>query len=363
MNRYHWFSLQIRPVGANCNLNCQYCVYGKRTGEATMSEETLTVLIKKFLNYSYPDAVFCWHGGEPTLAGEHFYATAGKTIESYKYDGHNIRHALQTNATCITPRLARLFHELNFNVGVSIDGPEKIHNLMRRQKNGAGSFAKTMKGLETLRNASVPLSVIATVSKKTLPYTGEVFHFLIKKGFTSISYSPVFDSLVDDGLSITNDEWCDYLKRLFDAWWDHEDDNIQIRELNELIVWLSGKNIGCCSSSRSCSHWLSIEPNGEIFPCEKYNREFILGNIRIGSFSEIAKTLQFRRWQLETRFCAKECQNCPFRKNCGNGCPQMRAKQGKFSRHGLYGFCQQRMQLYQHIRDRFAAILPIREEV
>ena len=69
-------SLLIKPVSAVCNLDCSYCFYLDREAdpykslpERMMSAETLERLVDSYLFYSYPNSVFAFQGGEPTLAG------------------------------------------------------------------------------------------------------------------------------------------------------------------------------------------------------------------------------------------------------------------------------------------------------
>src|SRR5438067_13857215 len=71
-------SLLIKPASAVCNLDCAYCFYldcaadpyAVTAGLARrMTEETLERLVDTWMFYSYPQSVFAFQGGEPTLAG------------------------------------------------------------------------------------------------------------------------------------------------------------------------------------------------------------------------------------------------------------------------------------------------------
>jgi radical SAM protein with 4Fe4S-binding SPASM domain len=212
-----------------------------------------------------------------------------------------------------------------------------------------------MKGLGVLRSHGIPTSVIATVSKPTLAYARETFGALVGAGFRSISYSPVFDSIEPDKLSVTDEEWYTYLQQVFETWWEFGDPDIGIRELDDVIAWMSGKSINCCSSSRTCAHWLSIDRDGAIYPCERYNQTVCFGNISEVGFSDIATSIAFRKFARECRHVHPECKNCEYLRLCGNGCPNMRVSGGQLTVKGKYGFCAQRRLLYQHIASRFAS--------
>ena len=89
MNSAKPFQLLIKPVGPRCNLACRYCFYSGNiesdsTLPAVMSDEVLEAMISKYLGLRLPQSVFCWQGGEPTLAGLDFFR---RVIELQKRHG------------------------------------------------------------------------------------------------------------------------------------------------------------------------------------------------------------------------------------------------------------------------------------
>jgi len=63
----------------------------------------------------------------------------------FKRPGQEITNTFQTNATLIDSKWAEFFKKNNFLIGVSIDGPEDIHNHYRVDSSGRGSFVSVMK--------------------------------------------------------------------------------------------------------------------------------------------------------------------------------------------------------------------------
>src|SRR5689334_1016535 len=94
-------SLLIKPVSAACNLDCKYCFYLDRDSDPynaeqtrVMTEETLERLVDTYLFYSYPNSVFAFQGGEPTLAGLGFYRNLIKLQKQRGRDGQNVSNSL-----------------------------------------------------------------------------------------------------------------------------------------------------------------------------------------------------------------------------------------------------------------------------
>src|SRR6185436_9025892 len=86
-------SLLIKPASAVCNLDCEYCFYLDRTADPykdiparAMTEDTLERLVDTYLFYSYPNGVFAFQGGEPTLVGLRFFE---KLVEFQQRYGRN----------------------------------------------------------------------------------------------------------------------------------------------------------------------------------------------------------------------------------------------------------------------------------
>jgi len=114
-------SLLIKPASALCNLDCAYCFYLDRETdpyaaltERKMPEATLERLVDTYLFYSYPNSVFAFQGGEPTLCGLPFFEKLVQLQKQHGRDGQNVSNALQTNGILIDDDWAQLFHEYNW---------------------------------------------------------------------------------------------------------------------------------------------------------------------------------------------------------------------------------------------------------
>ena len=130
------FTTMIKPVGSACNLDCDYCyylgkadLYGGR--QPKMSDELLERYISQYIEaVQVPVVTFCWHGGEPLLAGLDFYEKAVAIQNRYR-GNKQIENSLQTNGLLITPEWCDFFRSNNFLIGLSLDGPKDIHDAYR----------------------------------------------------------------------------------------------------------------------------------------------------------------------------------------------------------------------------------------
>ena len=192
------FQVFVKPVGARCNLQCGYCYYldkGNVCGpdsKSLMDDVTLENYIKHHYAASTSDTVlFTWHGGEPLLAGIDFYRKAVAFQKKHLPQGKHFLNGIQTNGTLVTKEWGAFFAENGFTVGISFDGSEAFHDAMRRFEHGAGSFAKTLRGLNLLREFGINPEILCVVSAYNVYYPLMVYDFLKMLGARYISFLPL----------------------------------------------------------------------------------------------------------------------------------------------------------------------------
>lgn len=165
-------SILVKPVSADCNLSCEYCFYSPKaalypdTKRHRMSNRVLRELTAQFMSLSLERSSFCWQGGEPTLAGLEFYRKAINYQRLFGVPGQIVENSLQTNWLLINNEWAQFLASYNFLVGVSLDGPLKLHDQYRVDHIGKPSFNQVMKGLEYLKHQKVQFNILVLLNIK-----------------------------------------------------------------------------------------------------------------------------------------------------------------------------------------------------
>jgi uncharacterized protein len=143
-----------------------------------MSEETLEEYIKQYIGGASQQCVsFCWHGGEPLMAGLPFFRKAMELQKKYA-DGKQIENTLQTNGILLNEEWCTFFRDNGFLIGLSLDGPEDIHDAFRHDCGGAPTFARVMKGVELMKRMGVEFNILSTVNARSEGRGAEVYKFL-----------------------------------------------------------------------------------------------------------------------------------------------------------------------------------------
>jgi uncharacterized protein len=180
--------LQSTPF---CNLDCDYCYLPHRDSPKRMSLEVIEAAVRNILRNGLLGERLCvvWHSGEPLVVGTSFYRQAFDLIGSIVAGRCPIHHSIQTNATLIDGQWCELFAEHKVRVGVSVDGPARIHDRHRRTRNGTGTHAQVMQGIAHLRRSALPFHAIAVVTAACLDAADEIFRFFRDEGFREVGFN------------------------------------------------------------------------------------------------------------------------------------------------------------------------------
>jgi len=144
------------------------------------------------------DVLFAWQGGEPTLMGLPFFERAVELAETHRGHHQHVQHTLQTNATKLDDTWGAFLKRHGFLVGVSLDGPERLHDRYRRDKGGQGSFAAVMRGVEVLRRHDVEWNALVTVHAGNAHAPLEVYRFLRDEaGARHVQFIPIVERIND----------------------------------------------------------------------------------------------------------------------------------------------------------------------
>ena len=174
-----------------CNIDCRYCYLPDRTNKSVVAEETLHNLFSQVFASGWADEGLSvvWHAGEPLVLPIAFYRRAFALIDALKPERLAVKHSFQTNGTLIDDAWCDFIAEAGVNVGVSIDGPQRLHDKNRVTRSGRGTFDKTIAGVRSLRRHGVPFHVISVLTAESLAAPQEMFDFYLAEGIDNICFN------------------------------------------------------------------------------------------------------------------------------------------------------------------------------
>jgi uncharacterized protein len=348
-------SLLIKPASAVCNLDCSYCFYLDRDADPykalparRMTNDTLERLADSYLFYSYPQSIFAFQGGEPTLAGLPFFQQLVKFQQQYGRNGQSVSNAMQTNGVLLDQNWCDLFRDTNWLLGVSLDGPEDINDKYRFNKEGHGTWKRVMQSIELLQKNKVEFNILCVLSQANVEKPKELYRFYRSLGVDNVQYIPLaeFDGAGNAlPYTITAEQYGQFLCETFDVWWP-ERRKMRIRFFDNIAEALAGQKPGTCTMHETCDSYVVVEYNGDVYPCDFFvEGSWKLGNITLDSWPEMARRTRRYSFAAKKTLTHPECQVCEYQSICHGGCPKSRqGPNGRFE--DLDYFCQAYKTIY-----------------
>lgn len=182
--------LVIQPTPF-CNIDCRYCYLPNRSSKAVVEHSTLANLFGQVFQsgWARDRLTVIWHAGEPMVMPIGFYRDAFDLVAQLKPAELSLTHAFQTNGTLIDDAWCEFLLAARVNVGVSIDGPKRLHDRNRVTRSGRGTFEKTIRGIRLLRKHSVPFHTISVLSSEALAAPREMFDFYVAEGIEHVCFN------------------------------------------------------------------------------------------------------------------------------------------------------------------------------
>jgi uncharacterized protein len=359
------FTLLIKPSGSDCNIDCKYCFYKARSpefgqGRQRMSVQVLEMLVKDYMQLGFPVVGFAWQGGEPTLMGVDFFKRAVTLQKEYGREGQQVSNTLQTNGLLFDERWCRFFHDNNFLLGISIDGPKEFHDYYRVDHSGCGTFDRVIRAVENCRNHQVEFNALILLNNRNVEHTDELFDFLIGNDITYLQFIPCIETDPATGriadFSITPNQYGDFLCRLFDRWYDYGTEKLNIREFDSLLTYLVMGSHTICTYSKQCAGFVVIEHTGDAFCCEFFvEPKWRLGNILETPLERLASSDNKRAFAREKQNLPGKCLVCRYLDICRGGCMKDRLRWNDNLNRESY-FCKGYKQFFDYTMPRFMQI-------
>lgn len=353
-------SVLIKPSSSLCNINCSYCFYKdisknrEQESYGFMTLETLENLVKKSLEFSENGVCnFIFQGGEPTLVGLAFFEKFIEFQKKYVRGNTMINNSIQTNGTLIDEKWAKFLKMNNFLVGISLDGNKKLHDRRRVNNLNEGTFEDVIRGKKYLDEHQVDYNILTVMDDYIAENIAEVYNFYRDMDIQFQQYIPCLNSIdttLEEKQKLSNKNYLDAMKKLFDLWYQDIIQNkiISIRYFENILLLLLNGRAESCDMMGHCSVQNVIEADGSVYPCDFYVIDrWKLGNINTNNFQEIFNMKKSEEFVQESLIFSEKCDACKWRKICRNGCKRYRDK------NGTHIYCEEIKEFLEYSIERF----------
>jgi uncharacterized protein len=364
------FQIFAKPVGSACNLNCSYCYYLSKkelypgSNPHFMSDDVLEKYIKQHISATTDNIInFSWHGGEPLLAGIDFYKKVLQIQSVYKPAGKIIQNGIQTNATLLNEQWCSLFARENFIIGVSLDGPEELHNLNRITRDGHSSWQAVINGINLLLRYGIIPEILCVVNSRNVKHPLRVYEFFKQFGARFMTFLPLVEKEPGSATgvspdSVRPDEFGIFLSEIFDSWVEHDIGEVKIQIFEEAARTAFDQPHTLCIFKQNCGGVPVVEHNGDFYSCDHYvNPQNLLGNILQKPLSYFLDCERQKDFGLSKSSTIPEyCRKCEVLSMCNGECPKNRFILTPDGEYGLNYLCSGYKYFFNHCRPFVEAI-------
>ncbi len=370
------FHVMSKPIGPVCNLDCTYCYYLEKEklyprGENfRMAPEVLETFISQYIA-SQPtrEVTFAWQGGEPTLLGLDYFRTIVE-IQRRHAQGRVIKNALQTNGTRLDAAWCRFFRENGFLIGLSVDGPRKLHDTYRVDKGGKPTFDRVMSALKLLKAHGVEFNTLTVVSASNVKHPLAVYEFLKENGSGFLQFIPLVERHGDGGelsyapppvpgqapaavtrWSVNPEAYGEFLVAIFDRWVRQDVGRVFVQIFDVALGIWSGAGASLCVFREECGDALALEHNGDVFSCDHFvYPAYRLGNIVNTPLGDMAASENQRAFgRSKSATLPRQCRECDVLFACRGECPKHRFAITEDGEAGLNYLCAAYKRFFRHV--------------
>jgi len=348
----------LKPTSFDCNMACVYCYYrgvkalypGVR--HPRMSLEVFEEVCRQYRALEPVEIKIGWQGGEPTLMGLDFFREAVRIEAKYARAGECWGNTLQTNGALLNDAWCEFLAKNRFLVGLSIDGPPEL-NRLRRFPGGQETHQVAMRALGLLKRHGCEFNVLIVVSAANVEHADAVFGFLRDNELRFSQCIPCTEPAArGTGLSphsITAEQWAEFMIRFFDLWVEADDPGYYNRHIDNWLHLYFGLPPESCEYRDDCSNLLTIEWNGDVYPCDFFVEErFRLGNVLSETLSHMLQGRRFRQFVSLAEHVPASCRGCEWLWACKGGCYRQRGKLNIAPDEKPY-MCEANRRIFAHV--------------
>jgi uncharacterized protein len=280
--------------------------------------------------------VILWHAGEPLVLPVSFYETADDLLRKRNVAGVPVLQSFQTNATLLNDDWCAFLRRPNIHLGVSVDGPDFLHDRHRRTRQGRGTLDRVLQGIHLLHQHDIPFEVITVLTAESLDFPDELFDFYQTNGIRSVGFNVeeiegphTASSLQRAG---TPERFHRFLTR-FLTLARLADPPLLVREFEaSAAALLRSQRCGPGSRTQENKPWAIVnvdcEGNFSTFSPELLGissptyGSFALGNVATDSLEAVMASARFQRLTDEIGRGVEQCrESCAYFPFCGGGPP------------------------------------------
>lgn len=328
----------VLKVAERCNIACKYCYFFDDDSylehppfiEKDKVDSVVAFIRQAAMDYELDQAVVSLHGGEPLMMKKDYFSSICQQLKDALEGVCKLKIATQTNGMLIDDEWIEIFRRYDVASGISIDGPEEVHDRFRIDRRGRGTYQRSEKGIKKLRAAKTkghePNIGILTVIDPEADGAATYRHLVDELNMTSFNFIVPhynYDTIPAGAVEGVRD----YLISAFREWTkDNKKGNRIAIFSNQIAFFVSRRH----DQKNFAEGWLNqrgvitIASNGDLGPNDYLKPldtryQFSGINTQTNDFHDLIAHEMWTELDEAARTVPKDCQTCRWYNACLSG--------------------------------------------
>lgn len=320
-------------VAQDCNLRCKYCFgdggsYGQK--RAVMTPEIGRKAVDYLIKASGPrrHLELDFFGGEPLMNMKTVKAVTEYVRQREKETGKKFKLTMTTNGMLLNDENIQWLNENDFALVLSLDGRREVHDAMRPDAGGHGSYDRVIQNFHRCVNSrkggdydyrGVYTYLRGTYTKNNMDFTKDVLS-MNDEGFDILSMEPVV--MKDSPLGFTEEDLPrirEEYDRLTEAYMKRHREGKGFFFFHFNMDLSNGPCVAKRLSGCGAGHeYVAVAENGDLYPCHQFvgREKYRIGHVDEG-ITDHALSQYFRESHVLNK---PKCRDCWSRFFCSGGC-------------------------------------------
>jgi uncharacterized protein len=255
----------------------------------------------------------------------------------------------------------QFFHENNFLIGLSLDGPRHLHDAYRHDKGGKSVFDKVVRAARLMQDHEVEFNILCTVNAKNSQHPLDVYRFFRDElEARYLQFIPIVERDNEtgnqEGTQVTDrtvdpEQYGKFLIEIFDEWVRQDVGFMFVQFFDGVLASYVRGHSTLCTLTPTCGEGVALEHNGDLYSCDHFvEPKYILGNIGQEPIPELVSSEKQRSFgQAKSDTLPQYCRECEFLFTCHGECPKNRVLTTPDGEPGLNWLCKGLKAFFAHV--------------
>ena len=283
-----------------------------------------------------------------------YYRNFVSLVNRYNVKKLPVSWAMQTNGYHVSDELCGILRDNHFLMGVSLDGTGSLHDSVRPDASGEGTFRRVNETIAKFQRYGIDYNILTVITNVAAKNISQIYNYFRSKRYGYVQFIKHVDGFGDTEensvYSLSPKRYASFLKTAFGYYYDDimAGKYMSVREFDNFVMLAAGRDAECCGMNGMCPANLVIEADGGAYPCDFYVLdEWRMGNVIDTPLIDLFESDTAKEFRRRSRQIPEKCRSCRYFRLCRGGCARYREPMTE-SGLGMNKYCESYLEFFEY---------------